>query len=1280
MAETARRGPQQVEDQEKLKVLSSGGEVGALMRAKDWSKTPLGSVSSWPQSLRTAVSICLHSRFELFIWWGPELVMLYNDAYRQTLRSKHPWALGKPGSVVWSEIWDVIGPMLEHVMQTGEATFSDDLLLFIERHGYPEETYHTFSYSPILDEAGGVGGVFTAVTQTTDNVIGERRLRTLRDLATRSGDASTESEAWKSVADVLRENPYDVQFAALYCLDPKGQYAEAVAFAGVEADHPFIPPRVLIGDTCHDFGRWIADAVSSSKSVEVQNAHELGFDLPGGVWKEQPSELLFIPLVQTGQAQPLGVMVAGVSRRKRLDENYRGFFNILSGQITKSISDAQAFEKERKRAEALAEIDRAKTAFFSNVSHEFSTPLTLMLGPLEDTLADGRAMLGQENAERLETVHRNGLRLLKLVNMLLDFSRIEAGRVKASYEAVDLSVLTTELASVFRSAVERAGMYLELQCDPVSEPVYLDRDMWEKIVFNLLSNAFKFTFSGGIRVTLIELASEVQLIVSDTGTGIPEEELSRLFERFHRVEGAKGRSFEGSGIGLALVQELAKQHGGSVSVVSQLGKGSTFKVSIPRGKAHLPAERIGAARNPHNDQRAESYVEEVLRWLPDEVPDLAIPSDLASADLRIRPSILLVDDNADMRDYVQRLLRAQYRVLVANNGQEALELVLTHRPDLVLSDIMMPVLDGFGLLNAIRDNHEIAATPVIMLSARAGEEARVEGLEAGADDYLVKPFTARELLARVNSHLTIARARREAAEKERRLLAVAETERRKLRDLFEQAPAGIGMLSGPDHVWTYVNPVYVRIVGRSSAQKLLNRPIREAMPEIAEQGFIEVLDEVYRTGQRYVGIETLARVGADSGHLRDAYFDFVYEPMRGASGDVEGVLIHCVEVTDRVRARRELELELVRRHQVEIEVEKQRSFLAMAQKSANVGSWQIDMTTKPIQAIYSEELEQLYGFKTGAFGGLYEHWVQALHPDDRAEVLRSVDEAIATGEPWVCEFRIVRQDGAIRWMTGRGQSLYDEAGKPTRMIGINIDVTERKLAEEALRNSEKLAATGRLAATIAHEINNPLEAVGNLIFLVQQDSGLTDAAKGYLKMADQELERVTHIARQTLGFYRDTSAPVPVNIRESLRDVLRLFDRKLKYKSLTADLKAPEDLQIEALQGEVRQVFSNLLTNAMDASPNGTVISLRARPVTHRGQEFVRISIADHGHGIPAAFQRNIFTPFFTTKKDVGTGLGLWVTKSMIEKHGGRIAFRSQAGRGTVFSILLPKAYVSVPA
>ncbi|HWF38554.1 MAG TPA: response regulator [Candidatus Acidoferrales bacterium] len=766
-----------------LQCIGGGGEVGALMRSMDWSKTPVGRVENWPQSLKTAVGICLSSRFDLLIWWGPELVMLYNDAYRRTLASKHPAALGRPGREIWHEIWDIIGPMLEKVVTTGEATWSDDLLLLLERHGYPEETYHTFSYTPIRDESGGVGGVFTPVTETTEQVIGERRLHTLRDLAARSADAKSEAEAWKICAEVLAQNPWDVPFAVLYRLDEEGHTAKAAAWAGIEEAHAFCRAEVQIEDREKKIARYLREVAKSRKPVEAHDVDGEALKLPGGAWDAPPHEMVFKPLWQSGQPRPFGVLAAGVNRRKLLDDNYRTFFNLVAGQIAKGVVDARDLEFERTRAQELAELDRAKTTFFSNVSHEFRTPLTLMLGPLEDALAHADDRVPAELYQNLLVSHRNSLRLLKLVNSLLDFSRIEAGRVQAVYQPTDLANFTTDLASVFRSAVERAGLKLNVDCATLPGPVYVDRDMWEKIVLNLLSNALKFTFEGEIRVELKVVDKNVELTVADTGTGIPEAELPRLFERFHRVEGARGRTFEGTGIGLALVQELANLHGGSVKVESEYGKGSKFTVSIPLGKTHLPADRIETQRTlASSSVRADSYVEEALRWLPgDEAPATTPASVLGSftgGDLETKPSlqigeerqlILLADDNADMREYLSRLLGERYRVHAVSNGADALEAVAELDPDLVLTDVMMPGVGGFEILKRLRENPATRPKPVILLSARAGEESRVEGLHAGADDYLVKPFTARELLARVGAHLTMARIRREAAEREREL-------------------------------------------------------------------------------------------------------------------------------------------------------------------------------------------------------------------------------------------------------------------------------------------------------------------------------------------------------------------------------------------------------------------------------------------------------------------------------------------------------------------------------
>ena len=766
-------------------IFANGGEVGQLMHSMDWSSTPLGPIAGWPQSLRTTVSICLASRFPMLIWWGPELVMLYNDAYRSLLGStKHPKSLGQRGQECWHEIWNIIGPMLEGVMQAGNATWSFNQMLPLERNGYAEECYFTFSYSPIRDETGGIGGVFTAVTETTGQVLGERRLRTLHDLAEFSAEAKTAEEACSIAADTLAKNAADAPFALLYLLANDGRQAHLAGSFGLTPNTPLSPTEVDL-TVEHDSNRpWpLPQVARTQESAYVDGLAPYASFFTISIAEPRPHSALVLPISRLGQPTPYGLLVVGISPMRVLDADYRNFFGLIAEQIATAIGKANAYNEARERAEALAELDRAKTTFFSNVSHEFRTPLTLLLGPIEDALADTAYPLPSPQRERLQVVRRNSLRLLKLVNTLLDFSRIEAGRSQALYEPTDLSALTADLASVFRSAMEQAGLQFVIDCAPLAEPVYVDRDMWEKIVLNLLSNAFKFTFTGQIAVSLQQVDNTIQLQVSDTGTGIPQEELPHLFERFHRVRGAKARTHEGSGIGLALINELVKLHGGNIRVASTTGEGTTFTVTIPAGSAHLPPERVGTERTWQSTAiGAAPFIEEALRWLPtngeNDSPELVtvIPdvgqSDLYGGTSVLTPTpgsvktapahILLADDNADIRDYVRRLLGIHYSVEAVDSGAAALNAAVARKPDLVITDIMMPEIDGMQLLQALRADARTRSVPVILLSARAGEEAAIEGLAAGADDYLVKPFSARELLARVKSHLEIARMRNEA--------------------------------------------------------------------------------------------------------------------------------------------------------------------------------------------------------------------------------------------------------------------------------------------------------------------------------------------------------------------------------------------------------------------------------------------------------------------------------------------------------------------------------------
>ncbi|HET7600986.1 MAG TPA: response regulator, partial [Gemmatimonadales bacterium] len=756
-----------------LDLFAGGGKMGALMRTIDWPRTPLGPVEAWPQALRTLVKLLLANRFQMLLWWGPEYIQLYNDAYRPVLGTKHPSAMGQRARECWPEIWHILQPLVDTPFRGGAATWMDDIFLEINRHGFVEETHFTIAYSPVPDEEapGGIGGVLATIHEITEKVVGERRVVVLRDLGGRTvAEAQTAEAACAAAAAALAKHAEDVPFALLYLIDPEGTRARLAGAAGVEPGRRISPHLVELDPAPAAGAAWpLGEAVREERPQVVERLAERFEVVPPGPWSDPPHTALVVPIPSNKAHQPAGVLVAGISSRLALNENYRAFLELVAGQIAMSVATARALESERERAAALAELDRAKTAFFSNVSHEFRTPLTLQLGPLEDALNDAEEPLPPGQRERLEVAHRNSLRLLKLVNTLLDFSRIEAGRIHASFAPTDLASLTADLASTFRSATDRAGLSLEVACQPLPAPVYVDREMWEKIVLNLLSNAFKFTFVGGIRVALEPAEGAVRLVVADTGTGIPAAELPNVFKRFHRVRDARARTHEGTGIGLALVQELVKLHGGRTEVASELGRGTRFTVTLPTGTAHLPDSQIVEETATAAGLGAAPFVEEALRWLPGgEAADEGLasaPGGAASPSVASTRGarVLLADDNADMREYVARLLRgAGWSVETAADGAAALASAAERRPDLVLTDVMMPGLDGFALLRELRSRPGTSGVPVIMLSARAGEESRVEGLDAGADDYLVKPFTARELVARVGATLHLARLRREA--------------------------------------------------------------------------------------------------------------------------------------------------------------------------------------------------------------------------------------------------------------------------------------------------------------------------------------------------------------------------------------------------------------------------------------------------------------------------------------------------------------------------------------
>jgi PAS domain S-box-containing protein len=782
--------------------LGAAGVVGRDLLAVDWESTSLGPPSRWPGSLATIVRVVLSSRFAMWMAWGPDLTFFCNDAYRrETLGDKYPWALGRPASEVWAEIWPDIGPRIEQVLRTGEATWDQSLLLFLERSGYEEESYHTFSYSPVHDDAGAIAGMLCVVTEETDRVIGERRIATLRDLNSVSTAAVDEHEFLEASARQLAGNPRSLPFLCIYTFDGDRR-AVLNATTGADPGEPVAPEVIELSSEQQP---WPASLLATGEHdwVMVEDLQSRFGSVPTGAWETPPVEAVVVPLPGATGAKPVGFVVVGVNKHRPVDDVYRGFIGTIAQRLGAGVTNARTYAAEREHAAQLAELDRAKTAFFSNVSHEFRTPLTLMLAPLADAL-QGEATLG---TQQVEMVHRNGQRLLKLVNALLDFSKLEAGRLQARFVPADAAALTAELVGTFRDACQRAGLTLEIDCEPLPERVYLDPDLWERVVLNLVSNAFKVTTSGGIRVRVRASGTWLELSVADTGPGIAEDEQELIFERFHRIRGLQARSHEGTGIGLSLVREIVDLHHGAIELRSVVGEGSEFIVRIPFGRDHLPPDHVSDITPVLDAGVAELFLQEALSWLPESDQAPAVATAATGASPRTG-RVLIADDNPDLRQYLARLLAPHWQVETVGDGIEALEAIRARRPDLLVTDVMMPRLDGFGLLHELRSDPETQELPVVMLSARAGEESSIEGLAAGADDYLPKPFSGRELLARVRAHLELSIARRQASDALR-------GERLLLEQTLQQLPVGVLVAEAPSDEIVLANDQVAKMFGRS---------------------------------------------------------------------------------------------------------------------------------------------------------------------------------------------------------------------------------------------------------------------------------------------------------------------------------------------------------------------------------------------------------------------------------------------------------------------------------
>ncbi|HTL07497.1 MAG TPA: ATP-binding protein [Chitinophagaceae bacterium] len=1334
--------------------LAGGGEMGERLRAFHWHNTSLGNPAQWPQSLKTCVRIMLSSQQPIWIGWGKELVKLYNDAYIDIVRGKHPVALGQPASVVWKDIWKDIEPLLTRAMQHDQGTYVESQLLIMERSGFPEETYYTFSYTPVLGDDGKPAGIICYNTADTERIINERSLKTLQDLDTLA-ENKTELEVYKSAIRSIEKNDRDFPFALIHRIAPDAPPEHVAGF-----------PLELKED--------IAVALAENR-ICITQVNQRWQNLPRGPWDSMPDQLLHVPLHGANNDVPLAVLTVGLNPYRKVDLAYRNFIQLIADQISLSVNNALAYELERKRAAELEALDKAKTLFFTNISHEFRTPITLMLGPLEEMINTTTAIVGEEEKEKLALTHRNAMRLLKLVNTLLDFSRIESGRQKAALVPTDISSFTKRIASSFQPLVEKAGLRFTINVQPVPQPVPLDRDMWEKIVFNLLSNAFKYTLRGGITVSLAAQGDIATLTVEDTGVGIPPAELPHMFDRFHRVENSAGRTHEGTGIGLSLTRELVLLHKGDISVESGVNKGSRFTVRIPMAQdATTELLSEPPAKELSYDSVADLYLDEASFLLNNngtyrkEVTAVPETQDQAL-------TILVVDDNADMRQYLSVIVGRAYNVKLATNGRDALQQVLEQPPDLILSDIMMPVMDGIEMLTKLKKDPSTAHIPVLLITARAGEESKMEGYETGADDYLVKPFSSKELHARIKAQLKIAKVRNHA------LL--------QMQHLFQQAPTAIQILRGPSFVYELANDQSLLLLGKK-AEQVIGRPVVEVFPEMVEQGFVSLLENVYNSGEQYVAAETPINYHTPAGIIR-TFQRFVYAPLRDENGNVTGIMVTGDDITAQVMARKAIEeaerkwrnlllqapgifVVLRGRDMVidfvnpplllswnktmdllgkklfealpELQGQPMEHLLTRVYETGEVyhgkeekiaiiknglleevyydyvcqplldergmiegitmmatditlqvnARKKIEHTAQQLRTL-TETLPQLIWMTDGnghqefvsgkwyEYSGIvpvdYQSWVAMIHPDDLAPCAEAWQTSLQTGASYITEARLKNKYGNYRWHHGQGDPIHDEHGQIIFWIGSWTDIHDHKKLNEALQLRDEKKDDFIMMAS--HELKTPVTTIKGYIQLLQKlyESGDSDSAASAtilqtaLGSMDKQVNSLSSLITELLNLSKIDKGQFELdkshfNLADFIKDIVQNAQLTTGHQ---LRLNCQFNCTLYADKNRIEQVLLNFITNAVKYSPGAAAVDIS---VLLYGNDLVGVSVQDYGIGMEQKDLDKIFDRFYRVegrkeKTFPGFGIGLFIAKDIITRHGGKIVVNSEKNKGSTFTFIL---------
>jgi signal transduction histidine kinase/DNA-binding response OmpR family regulator len=872
------------------------GKMAAVIRSYDWSASALGPMVNWPRELKSAVSLCLHMKFPAAIVWRPDFTVLYNDAMHALIDRDGADHIGK--KLADLEAWASSELAIRAVCETGEATFRDRIRwLFAPPNS--RESYFTTSFSPIPDSTGSSAGVLIVATDVTDSVVSNRRGRTLSALSGIAQMAS-EDDACREASRVLESNPYDLPFASIYLLDPSRKKAELRASTGIQPETGASPETILLSSGIHP----LASAALSARAEILEVGRQLG-PLPSGAWTIPPRELVVVPLQATREREQIGLIIAGANPYCPVDTEYRAFFEAVARHTSALIIRAGLQGKQRKLATEMEQQKRTWASFLDFASKEFRTPLTVTLGLLDKVL--GEYGPNEPHHAALRLTRRTTLRLWNAVDTFLDLIRVQTDRLKPVFAPVDLSSVTEELARAFASELARPNISFSLDCPPLGENVYVDRRLWERLILGLLVSAVSRTDAGEIGISIRRIGPWIDTAVWDTGTSIPEHEKTNKFEPFGSGGSVSGRT------GLSLARHFAARHGGHVTVESGSGKGNKFVVSIPRGRAHLAAEHV--LETPE-DIRASvnalhAFVEDATRWTPENqlaeaqsTEELSLGSGqpwqrrtLTSAPPR---RILVAVSDRDLRHYLCGVLKEPYTVESTSDGQETLESLHRASPDLLLVDSELRIVDGLGVLRAIRSHPALGSLPVVVMSPRSSEAERLNAFAAGASDYLVKPFSAPELLVRLESQISLADRHKVALARERESSLLKDTDQLNLlRSIVDQLPIGVAIVDLASREFVVKNRRICELLGNLA--NLINT--LEDIPEIFGSRFDGT--PLYRSDCALFRAVEHGEIVVEETmiyHLPERHVPLAVSasPIRGSAGTHIGAVMFCRPYTNLV--------------------------------------------------------------------------------------------------------------------------------------------------------------------------------------------------------------------------------------------------------------------------------------------------------------------------------------------------------------------------------------------